>query len=78
MNALLSAKTNDNSTKNGLYGISDVVTASVQSEKTCLKKLIMMMKMIIIIIIIIMNKSQKMTVSRGHQKLTSEVKLPEK
>ena len=33
-------------------GISDVVFASVYSEKTCLKKL-MMMKMIIIIIIII-------------------------
>ena len=31
-------------------GISDVVTASVYSEKTRLKKLIMMMKMIIIII----------------------------
>ena len=34
-------------------GISDVVTASVYSEKTRMKKL--MMKMIIIIIIIIMN-----------------------
>ena len=47
------AKTNDTSTnlrKNGIYGISDVVTASVYSEKTRLKKLMMMMKMIIIII----------------------------
>ena len=32
-------------------GISDVVTASVYSEKTRMKKLMMMMKMIIIIII---------------------------
>ena len=37
-------------------GISEVVTASVYSEKARMKKL-MMMKMIIIIIIIIMNKS---------------------
>ena len=54
-------------------GISDVVTASVYSEKTRMKKL-MMMKMIIIIItiiIIIMNKSQGMTVFHGRQKLTS-------
>ena len=43
-------------------GISDVVTASVYSEKTHMKKL--MMKMIIIIIIIIMNKSQETTVFR--------------
>ena len=42
-------------------GISDVVTASVYSEKTRLKKLMMMMKMIIIIISI-MNKSQETTV----------------
>ena len=51
------AKTNDKSTnlwKNGTIGISDVVTASVYSEKTCMKKL-MMMKMIIIIIIITRN-----------------------
>ena len=34
-------------------GISDVVIASVHSEKTCLKKLMMMRKMIIIIIIIV-------------------------
>ena len=31
-------------------GISDVVTASVYSEKTHMKKLMMMMKMIIIVI----------------------------
>ena len=54
-------------------GISDVVTASVYSEKTRMKKL-MMMKMIIIIIIIIiiiMKKSQELTVFLGRQKLTS-------
>ena len=54
-------------------GISDVVTASVYSEKIRMKKL-MMMKMIIIIIIIIiiiMNKSQELTVFPGRQKLTS-------
>ena len=50
-------------------GISDVVTASVYSEKTRMKKL--MMKMIIIIIVIIMNKSQELTVFHGRQKLTS-------
>ena len=54
-------------------GISDVVTASVYSEKTHMKKL-MMMKMIIIIIIIIMNKSQETTVFHGCQKLTSAMK----
>ena len=55
-------------------GISDgdVVTASVYSEKTRMKKL--MMKMIIIIIIIIMNKSQETTVFHGRQKLTSAMK----
>ena len=62
--------------------ISDVVTASVYSEKTRMKKLMMMMmKMIIItiIIIIIMNKSQEMTVFHGRQKLTSAMKQrPEK
>ena len=54
-------------------GISDVVTASVYSEKTSLKKLMMMkmMKMIIIIISSIMNKSQETTVFHGRQKLTS-------
>ena len=58
-------------------GISDVVTASVYSEKTHLKKL-MMMKMIIVIISI-MNKSQETTVFSGRQKLTSAVKQrPEK
>ena len=53
-------------------GISDVVTASVYSEKTRMKKL-MMMKMIIIIIIIIiiiMNKSQELKVFPGRQKWT--------
>ena len=51
-------------------GISDVVTASVISEKTHLKKLMMMKKMIIISISI-MNKSQEITVFHGRQKLTS-------
>ena len=56
-------------------GMSDVVTASVYSEKTRMKKL--MMKMIIIIII--MNKLQELTVFHGRQKLTSAMKLrPEK
>ena len=61
-------------------GISDVVTASVYTEKTHLKKLMMMMKMIIIIIIIsIMNKSQESTVFYGLQKLPSAMKQrPEK
>ena len=45
-------------------GISDVVTASVYSEKTRMKKL---MKMIIII----MNKSQELTVFHGRQILSS-------
>ena len=57
-------------------GISDVVTASVNSEKTRLKKL--MMK-IIIISISIMNKSQEMTVFHGRQKVISAMKQkPEK
>ena len=60
-------------------GISDVVFASVYSEKTRLKKL-MMMKIIIIssssisiiiVIVIIMNESQEMTVFSGRQNLTS-------
>ena len=51
-------------------GISDVVTASVYSEKTRMKKLMMKM-IIIIIIIIIMNKSQELAVFHGRQKLTS-------
>ena len=51
-------------------GISDVVTASVYTEKTRMKKL--MVKMIIIMImIIIMNKSQETTGFHGRQKLTS-------
>ena len=53
-------------------GICDVVTASVNSEKTQLKKL-MMMKMIIISISI-MNKSQQTTVFHWSQKLTSAMK----
>ena len=58
-------------------GISNVVTASVYSEKKRMKRL--MMKMIIIIIIIIMNKSQELMVFHGRQKLTSAMKLrPEK
>ena len=60
-------------------GISDVVSASVYSEKTRMKKLMMMMKMIISIIISIMNKSQETTVFHGCQKLTSAMKQrPEK
>ena len=51
-------------------GISDVVTTSVFSEKTRMKKL-MMMKMIIIII---MNTSQETTVFHRRQKLTSAMK----
>ena len=52
-------------------GISDVVSSSVYSEKTCMKKLMMMTMIIIIIIIIIMNKLQELTVFHGCQKLTS-------
>ena len=52
-----------------LHSISDVVTASVHSKKTHLKKfmlkMMMMMNIIIIIIIIIMNKSQERTVFVG-------------
>ena len=60
-------------------GISDIVTASVYSEKTRMKKLMMMKMIIIIISIIIMNKSQETTVFHGHQKLTSAMKQrPEK
>ena len=62
-------------------GISDVVTASVYSEKTRMKKMMMMMMMMkmIIIIISIMNKSQESTVFGGRQKLTSAMKQrPEK
>ena len=56
-------------------GTSDVVTASVNSEKTRMKKCMIIM----IIIIIIMNKSQETTVFDGRQKLTSAMKLrPEK
>ena len=52
------AKTNDKTTnlwKNGIYCISDVVTASVYSEKTRLKKLM----------ITIMNKLQETMVLVG-------------
>ena len=61
-------------------GISDVVTTSIYSEKTRLKKFMMMMMMkMIIIIISIMNKSQETTVFHGRQKLTSAMKQrPEK
>ena len=55
-------------------GISDVVTASVYSEKSRMKKLMMKMVIIIIIIIIIMNTSQELTFFYGHQKLTSAMK----
>ena len=48
-------------------GISVVVTASVYSENTRLKKLMN--------IIIIINKSQEMTVFHGCYKLTSAMKL---
>ena len=52
-------------------GMTDVVFASVHSEKTRLKKLMIM--------IVIMKKSQEMTVFSGHQKLISAMKLrPEK
>ena len=51
-------------------GISDIVFASVYSEKIRLKKMIM---------IIIMNLLQEMMVFGGRQKLTSAMKLmPEK
>ena len=50
--------------------ISDVVTAEVYSEKTCLKKLM---------IIMTMNKWQETMVYGGCQKLTSAMKVrPEK
>ena len=49
-------------------GNSDVVIASVHTEKTRLKKMIMI---IIIIIFISMNKAQELTVFLGRQKLTS-------
>ena len=57
-------------------GISDVVIASVHSEKTCLKKLMMMMIMMMIIIMI---QLQETTFFSGSQKLTSAMKWrPEK
>ena len=45
------------------HGISDVVIASVYSEKTRLKTL-MMTKMMMMMMMIIMNKSHEMTVFR--------------
>ena len=48
-------------------GISDVVTASVYSEKTSVKNLML-----------IMNKSQETTVFHGRQILTSAMKLGQK
>ena len=49
-------------------GISAVMTSSLYSDKTRLKKMIL-----------IMNKSQESNVFGGHQKLTSAIKLrPEK
>ena len=53
--------------------ISDVATASVDYEKTRLKKL--MMKMMMMMMIIIINKSQETMVFRGSQKLTSATKV---
>ena len=50
-------------------GISDVVIASVYSEKTCLKKLMIMIN------IMLMNLSQETTFFGVHQKLTSAMKL---
>ena len=65
------AKTNDKvqiSGRMASIGISDVVTASINSEKTRMKKLML-----------IMNKSQETTVFGGRQKLTSAMKQrPEK
>ena len=52
-------------------GISDVMTASVNSEKTRMKNCMMTM----IIIVIILNKLQEMMVFGGRQKLTSAMKL---
>ena len=37
-------------------GISDAATASVNSEKTRMKKLMMMMKMIIILLVIVISR----------------------
>ena len=57
-------------------GISDVVIASVYSEKTRLKKSMMMLLLLMMIIVI---KSQEMMVFNGCRKLTSAMKpRPEK
>ena len=61
------AKDNYKSTNLITSGISDVVTASVHSNKKHLKKMTM-------IIINIMNESQETTVFHGRQKLTSAMK----
>ena len=55
--------------------ISDVVSASVYSEKTRMKKLTMMkMMMMMMMIIIIINKLQELMVFHRRQKLTSAMK----
>ena len=60
-------------------GKSDVVIASVYSEKTSLNKLMMLMMMMMKMIIIIMKKSLETMVFSGLQKLTSAMNLrPEK
>ena len=55
-------------------GKSDIVTASVHSEKTRLKKLMMMKMIIISSSSSIMNKSQETTFFRGRHKLTFVMK----
>ena len=72
------AKTNYKAHSSGRMvpiGISDVVIASVYSEKTRLKKLMTRKMIIIINIIIIIIISQEKTVFSGHQKFTSAMKL---
>ena len=55
-------------------GISNVVIASVHSEKIRLMKLMMMMKMMMVMMmIIIMNKLPETIVFSGGQKLTSDL-----
>ena len=51
--------------------ISDVVIASVHSEKTHLKKLIIMKIMMMMMVMIMMNISQETTIFNVRQKLTS-------
>ena len=50
-------------------GISDVVIASVHSEKTRLKKLMMTMTMRMMMMMMIINKLQETMVFRGGQNL---------